>query len=506
MNILDLPEQLIDRLAWLLVRIRRLASREPRLRRAPLQGFVILGPLLFGLAGGGLWGAASAADEAAQSKGAVQKEGATAKSGARGDTRPAEADPSLDVVIATHVLLWRDEITTWEQIAARLRALREQRGKPVYPRYRLTRGALNAGRWAEYEAQGLALYKELSAPAPLPPRRLLFLAPDRYDLVRDAADLTPVPEQMRSGIVHNAAGRPVPVATVVLVPEPENAPAAPIMLRENLSLRDPPGETSASTDREGRFRISSPDSGYSLAVLSPAGFALAPLPKPGAETQIRLQPAAEIEIVNRDTNPQRVTVNMDPTGAPEACAGFAIHGLLVGARPAAVRVPAGRVQIRRELRAARGIWNIQLVETINVKPGAKETLSLPAPDPDDGLRFEIMPREEYGNPYVSEKVVRLLTRPTTAIFQQLPLEDALNFLSAYYDGLRIRIDGQALKAAGITRNMPVTLNVAGMSLHGVLRSLLDPKQLGYVVDEDGIVITTKEKAEEDLDPAGEARR
>jgi hypothetical protein len=92
------------------------------------------------------------------------------------------------------------------------------------------------------------------------------------------------------------------------------------------------------------------------------------------------------------------------------------------------------------------------------------------------------------------------------IFQQLALEDALNFLSAYYDGLRIRIDGQALKAAGITRNVPVTLNVAGMSLHGVLKSLLDPEKLGYFVDEDGIVITTKEKAEEDPEQRDEVKR
>jgi hypothetical protein len=197
---------------------------------------------------------------------------------------------------------------------------------------------------------------------------------------------------------------------------------------------------------------------------------------------------------------------MDPAGAPETCAGFAIHGQLVGARPAVVRVPPGRVQIRRELRAARGIWNIQLVETINVEPGEKKTLSLPAPDPDAALRFEIMPREEYGSPYVSDKVVRFLTKPTTVIFQQLALEDALNFLSAYYDGLRIRIDGQALKAAGITRNVPVTLNVAGMSLHGVLKSLLDPEKLGYFVDEDGIVITTKEKAEEDPEQRDEVKR
>jgi len=198
MNILVVAEQVINRLSWL-VRIQGLASREPRIGRAPVQAFVILGTLLFGIAGGGLWCAASAADEAGQSKGQGQKQSATADPNARRTTRPAEEnDPSLDVVIATHVLLWRDEIMTWEQITARLRALREQKGKPVYPRYRLTRGALKAGRWAEYEAQGLALYKELSAPAPLPPRRLLCLAPDRYDLVRTAADLTPVPEQMRS--------------------------------------------------------------------------------------------------------------------------------------------------------------------------------------------------------------------------------------------------------------------------------------------------------------------
>jgi isopentenyl phosphate kinase len=45
-----------------------------------------------------------------------------------------------------------------------------------------------------------------------------------------------------------------------------------------------------------------------------------------------------------------------------------------------------------------------------------------------------------------------------------------------------------------------------MSLHGVLKSLLDPEKLGYFVDEDGIVITTKEKAEEDPEQRDEVKR
>jgi hypothetical protein len=117
-----------------------------------------------------------------------------------------------------------------------------------------------------------------------------------------------------------------------------------------------------------------------------------------------------------------------------------------------------------------------------------------------------MPRLDYGSPFISDKVVRHLTSPTTLNFQRLPLQDALNFLSAYFDGLRIRIDDKALKAAGITRNVPVTLNVAGMPFHGALKSLLDPARLGYFVDADGIVITTKEKAEEDPDQGDEAKR
>src|SRR5262249_16479859 len=120
------------------------------------------------------------------------KESGPANANARGNTRPAEgADPSLDVVIAQHVLVWREQIMTWEKMAAELRALRQQRGKPIYPRFRITRGAYRTGRWANYGADGLALYNELSAPGPLPARKLLSLAPVRYDLVRTAADLTP---------------------------------------------------------------------------------------------------------------------------------------------------------------------------------------------------------------------------------------------------------------------------------------------------------------------------
>src|SRR5580765_5959838 len=71
MNVLQVPEEVIDRLGWLLVRI---AGRGPRRCRGGVAGLALVVSLLVGVAAGGLWGAASAADEAAQSKGQVQKE------------------------------------------------------------------------------------------------------------------------------------------------------------------------------------------------------------------------------------------------------------------------------------------------------------------------------------------------------------------------------------------------------------------------------------------------
>src|SRR5262245_62685685 len=99
MNVLHVPEVLMNRLGWLLVRI---AGSEPGRCRGGAAGFVIVRTLLVGVAAVGLCGAASAADEAAQSKGQLQKESASANSEARGNSRPAEeGDASLDVVIAS---------------------------------------------------------------------------------------------------------------------------------------------------------------------------------------------------------------------------------------------------------------------------------------------------------------------------------------------------------------------------------------------------------------------
>jgi beta-lactamase regulating signal transducer with metallopeptidase domain len=480
----------------LLARVRRLAGQERQSCRAGAEGLVLLGALSIGIVAAGLWARATAADDAAQpqkEQNLAQPKERTAGATDRGTRAAEERDASLDIIVAKHVLLWNEKIMTWDEVATGLRALREQEGKPIYPLFRVTGGALAGGRWATYRDDAVSLYKELAAPGAPSARRFAAPASDRYDLIRTAADFAPRPEDTRVGIVKSAAERPVSVASVILMAENFNA-LFRTLLNEDMSLADPQAEAWTRTDRDGRFRLVAPDSGHLLAVLSPSGFAFAPVPKPGEEAEIKLSPLAEIEIVSADESKQRLTLNIDPAGEPDACPGFVMHGVSIGAQPKTLRLPAGRVIVRREVKMTRGIRSVNVAEQVHLKPGEKKKVSVQPPDPGTESQFQVQFRVEFDGPFLSEKAVQSLAKPTTVDFTETALEDALNFLKDYHD-LSLRIDRDAVQAEGISLDRPVTMKAAGATFHWVLKSLLEPADLDYFIDAEGLVITTKEKAE-----------
>jgi len=78
-------------------------------------------------------------------------------------------------------------------------------------------------------------------------------------------------------------------------------------------------------------------------------------------------------------------------------------------------------------------------------------------------------------------------------FIATPLEDVMVFLEARH-GISIGIDRTALSAAGIRPDVRCTINVKGVPLASALQKLLGDVDLTYVVEDEGIVITTPKNA------------
>jgi hypothetical protein len=96
-----------------------------------------------------------------------------------------------------------------------------------------------------------------------------------------------------------------------------------------------------------------------------------------------------------------------------------------------------------------------------------------------------------------EKIRRALDQPTTVEFLDLPLEDAITFLKEYHN-INIYIDRATLADEGVAIDQPVTLKLAGVTLRSVLKLLLEPVQLTYVIEDEVMKITTSAKAGEKL--------
>jgi hypothetical protein len=294
-----------------------------------------------------------------------------------------EKAPSLDIVIAEHVLLWDGEIMTWEQIVDRFRAIRMRQGKPIHPKFHITNSAFGSGRWKKHQDEIFTIYKELFQPVGYSMGSISPRAGGRYDAIRTPADLVPAPELVRTGVVRSASGRPAWRATVLLVPEEA---LLPVMLRPEMSLtdpmalRDPLDEVWTTTDKEGRFRIASPGEGFRLAVISPQGFALVPVPKSGEPAEITLLPRSAIEVISVDKGPQTLIVNVHHPDLPNSSSGFAIYGSAIGEKSATIQLPPGRVRVSRSFEIGNGVSRSIPAERFILKAGETKALLLAAPE------------------------------------------------------------------------------------------------------------------------------
>jgi hypothetical protein len=96
-----------------------------------------------------------------------------------------------------------------------------------------------------------------------------------------------------------------------------------------------------------------------------------------------------------------------------------------------------------------------------------------------------------------EKIRRTLSKPTTVEFLDLPLEDCITFLKEYHN-INIWLDKPTLTDEGVALDQPITLKLGGVTLRSVLKLLLEPVQLTYVIEDEVMKITTSAKAGEKL--------
>ena len=77
-------------------------------------------------------------------------------------------------------------------------------------------------------------------------------------------------------------------------------------------------------------------------------------------------------------------------------------------------------------------------------------------------------------------------------FTGTPLKDAVAVLKDQHH-VPIQLDEPGLRAAGASTDVPVALFCKGVPLHAVLRTILDKRELTYVIGDDALIITTAEE-------------
>ncbi|MBQ9455624.1 MAG: VWA domain-containing protein [Thermoguttaceae bacterium] len=98
---------------------------------------------------------------------------------------------------------------------------------------------------------------------------------------------------------------------------------------------------------------------------------------------------------------------------------------------------------------------------------------------------------------VDKKLMESLKEETSVSAFDTPLNEVIDKLKEQH-GIEIQLDKTALEEESIDSEMPITLDVHGISLAAALRLMLTSNQMMYVIEDEVIKITTQTKAEESL--------
>jgi hypothetical protein len=96
-----------------------------------------------------------------------------------------------------------------------------------------------------------------------------------------------------------------------------------------------------------------------------------------------------------------------------------------------------------------------------------------------------------------QKILSALNEPTEVAFNDNPLEEALNYLKELHN-IEIWIDKAALQADGVATDQQVSLNFTVISLRSVLRLVLEPLALTFVIEADVLKVTTQKAADKTI--------
>lgn len=93
------------------------------------------------------------------------------------------------------------------------------------------------------------------------------------------------------------------------------------------------------------------------------------------------------------------------------------------------------------------------------------------------------------------KIIKALDDVTELEFVETPLADVIDFLKARH-AIEIQLDHKALTDANVALDTPVTKNLKGISLRSALRLLLRDLDLKYVIQDEVLMISTKDVADD----------
>jgi hypothetical protein len=94
-----------------------------------------------------------------------------------------------------------------------------------------------------------------------------------------------------------------------------------------------------------------------------------------------------------------------------------------------------------------------------------------------------------------ERLVAALEKPTSVEWLDFPLEECLHFLKDYHN-IPIIVDKAGLSDAGIALDIPVTLHLQQLRLESVLNLLLEPLDLEWLVRDEVLQVTTRDRCEQ----------
>ena len=159
-----------------------------------------------------------------------------------------------------------------------------------------------------------------------------------------------------------------------------------------------------------------------------------------------------------------------------------------------------KAQRLRYLRADKLLATLHQVELSHVPFPDEPPILYPAPEVWKALterrqKWASVDLTRYNK--TEEKIRRSLSQPTTVEFLDLPLDDAITFLKEYHN-INIYIDKATLTDEGVALDQPITLKLAGVTFRSVLKLLLEPVQLTWVIEDEVMKITTSAKAGEKL--------